>query len=118
MFSYADGKPHRDVNHRTDPPPEEPPLSEWIDETGLVHGKPAGATVAIHSSTPVSQTCYSREVKGLNLNFLYSAPRTVKAGQTLRARYQVYIHDGAVAAAKIGQIARWFNPGIGVKWSE
>ena len=118
VFSYADGKPHRDVNLRDDPPREEPPLSEWIDETGLVHGKPAGATVAIHPSSPKSRMCYSRGVKGLNLDFLYDAPLSVKAGQTLRARYQVYLHDGTVADAKIGDIARWFNPGIGLKWTE
>ena len=118
VFSYADGKPHRDVNLRDNPPREEPPLSEWIDETGLVQGRRAGAAVAIHSSAPSSRMCYARSVKGLNLDFLYSAPLTVKAGQTLRACYQVYIHDGTVADAKIGDIARWFNPGIGVKWTE
>ena len=118
VFSYADGKPHRDVDHRNDPPREEPPLSPWFDETGLIHGQPVGATVAIHPSTPSSRLCYSRGVKGLNLDFLYEAPLTVKAGKTLRARYQVYLHDGTVADAKIGDIARWFNPGIGVKWTE
>jgi hypothetical protein len=118
VFSYDDGKPHRDVDHRNDPPPEEPPLSRWIDETGLAHGKPVGATVAIHPSTAKSRLCYSRGVKGLNLDFLYDAPIPVKAGQTLRARYQVYVHDGTVADAQIGDVARWFNPGIGVKWSE
>jgi hypothetical protein len=119
VFSYDDGKPHRDVDHRNDPPKEEPPASSrWIDETGLVHGKPVGATVAIHSSTPKSRLCYSRGVKGLNLDFLYDAPISVKAGQTLRARYQVYIHDGTVAEAKIGDIARWFTPGVAAKWSE
>jgi hypothetical protein len=118
VFSYDDGKPHRDVDHRNDPPPEEPPVSRWIDETGLVHAKPVGATVAIHPATAKSRLCYSRGVKGLNLDFLYDVPVSVKAGQTLRARYQVYIHDGAVADAKIGDIARWFNPGVGVKWTE
>ncbi|MGA2618112.1 MAG: DUF6807 family protein [Thermoguttaceae bacterium] len=118
VFSYDDGKPHRDVDHRFDPPPEEPPLSRWIDETGLVEAKPVGAAVAIHPSTAKSRLCYSRGVKGLNLDFLYDAPLTVKAGQTLTARYQVYIHDGTAAEAQIGGIAGWFNPGIGVKWSE
>jgi hypothetical protein len=119
VFSYDDGKPHRDVDRRNEPPKEEPPVnSRWIDETGLVQGKPVGATVAIHPSTAKSRLCYSRGVKGLNLDFLYDAPISVKAGQTLRARYQVYIHDGTVADAKIGDIARWFNPGIGVKWTK
>jgi hypothetical protein len=119
VFSYDDGKPHRDVDRRNEPPREEPPLdSRWIDETGLVQGKPVGATVAIDPSTPKSRLCYSRGVKGLNLDFLYDAPMPVKASQTLRAHYQVYIHDGTVAEAKIGEIARWFNPGVGVKWSD
>ncbi len=118
VFSYDDGKPHRDVDHRNDPPPEEPPVSRWIDETGLVDAKPVGATVAIHPATAKSRLCYSRGVKGLNLDFLYDAPMSVKAGQTLRARYQVYIHDGTVTDAKIGEIARWFNPGVGVKWTK
>ena len=118
VFSYDDGKPHRDVDHRNDPPHEEPPLARWIDETGLVQAQPVGATVAIDPSTAKSRLCYSRGVKGLNLDFLYDAPTTLKAGQTLRARYQVYIHDGTAAEAKIGDIARWFNPGIGVKWTD
>jgi hypothetical protein len=119
VFSYDDGKPHRDVDRRNEPPREEPPVtSRWIDETGLVQGKRVGATVAIHPSTPKSRLCYSRGVKGLNLDFLYDAPIPVEAGRTLRARYQVYIHDGTVGEAKIGDIARWFNPGIDVKWTK
>jgi hypothetical protein len=119
VFSYDDCKPHRDVDHRNDSPHEEPPSDRrWIDETGLVEGQRVGATVAIHPATPKSRLCYSRGVKGLNLDFLYDAPIPLKAGQTLRARYQVYIHDGTVAEAKIGEIARWFNPGVEVKWSD
>ena len=118
VFSYADGRSHRDVDHRHDAPPEEPPFERWIDETGLVKAHPVGAAVAIHPSTAQSRLCYSRGVKGLNLNFLYDAPLKVKAGQTVRAHYQVYIHDGTAADAQIGDIARWFNPGVEAKWNK
>ncbi|MCY2995271.1 MAG: PmoA family protein [Planctomycetota bacterium] len=116
VFSYADGQPHRDVDRRQESPPEEPPLDRWLDETGLIGGKPAGAAVAVHPATAKSRTCYSRGVKGLNVDFLYDAPLTIKAGQTLRARYQVYVHDGTAADAKVGDIAAWFNPGVASQW--
>jgi hypothetical protein len=117
-FNYTDGKQHRDVNLRDDPPREEPPFESWIDETGLVDGRPAGAAVVVHPSTPKSRMCYSRQVKGLNLDFLYDGPLKIKAGETIVAHYQVYVHDGTVTEAKVGQIAEWFNPGVQVKWVE
>jgi len=118
VFSYADGKPHRDVDKRKVAPPEEPPFDRWIDETGMIKGNPVGAAIAIRASAPKSYMCYSRGVKGLNLDFLYNRSLKVPAGQTLRARYQVYIHDGTVADAKIGEVAMWFNPGVEAKWSK
>ena len=106
------------MDRRQAPPPENPPQDRWIDETGLLQGEPAGAAVAICPAAPKSRLCYSRAVKGLNLDFLYDAPLRLKAGQMLRARYRVYVHDGTPAAAKLGGIAGWFNPGVKVKWTD
>jgi hypothetical protein len=118
VFSYSDGIPHRDVDKRKEQPPEDPPFERWLDETGLLNGSPVGTAIAVHPSVPKSRLCYSRGVKGLNLDFLYNGPMLVKAGETVRARYQVYLHDGTAADARIGDLAGWFNPGIEANWKK
>ena len=77
IYTYADGKPHRDVDKRKDAPPELPPFDRWFDQTGPIKDKSAGAAIAIHPETPKSRLCYAQGVKGLNVDFLFDGPMKV-----------------------------------------
>jgi hypothetical protein len=107
MFTYADGKEHRDVDDHK----EHPPKDRWFDMTGLIGKRLAGSAIAPHPETPASRLCYARGVKGINADFVYDEAIPLKKGQTLTCKYQIYLHDDHVEAAHISDLAAWYNPG-------
>ena len=108
MFTYADAKEHRDVDDHK----EDPPADRWFDMTGLIGDRLAGAAIAPHPDTPASRLCYARGVKGINADFVYDQPMPLTKGQPLVCKYQIYMHDDHVAAARIADLAAMYNPGV------
>ena len=86
--------------------------SRWLDLTGTIGGETAGLTFLDHPSNvrhPVPWYASTRAGIGygegwanfVNAAFLFHAPLTVAAGESLVSRYRIVVHDGPAEAATI-----------------
>ena len=79
--------------------------SRWVDLSGTVDGTPAGITMLDHPDNPRHPVPFYGSTRAatygegwsnfLNAAFLFHQPLEVGAGEPLRIRHRVVVHDGA-----------------------
>ncbi len=89
--------------------------SPWLDLTGTVDGATVGVAMFDHPANPRSPTPwygsthhdnYGEEWSNfVNAALLWDAPMPVAAGEPLRLRYRVLVHDGELPHGELG--AAW-----------
>jgi hypothetical protein len=88
--------------------------SRWLDLSGVVDGRPAGLTFIDAPDNPTHPVPWYGSTRHdtygtsgddwsnfLNAAFLFHAPRTLGAGEPLRFRYRIVVHDGEADPAAI-----------------
>ncbi|GIX06461.1 MAG: hypothetical protein KatS3mg115_0864 [Candidatus Poribacteria bacterium] len=68
-------------------------FADWVDYSGRVGGRPCGVTLMHHPENPPSPY-FVRNYGTMLSNFTLHGPYTLRAGETLRQRFCVLIHDG------------------------
>jgi hypothetical protein len=91
--------------------------SDWFDLSGTADGRPVGVAVIDSPDNPNHPVPWYGSTRHdtygadgdewsnfFNAAFLFHGPMEVAAGQPLRFRYRVVVHDGAASA---DQVQRW-----------
>jgi Family of unknown function (DUF6807) len=101
-----------------------PQRSRWCDLSGTVDGGPAGVCVLDHPANPAHPVPFYATTRArpgygegwsntVYPSFLWDGPLSLAAGDELRFRYRVVVHDGVWDAARAGSAWEAFVNGRG-----
>jgi hypothetical protein len=82
--------------------------AEWVDYSGPVAGQVAGITLMVHPDNPES-AFFTRAYGTMLANPTLLQPLSIPAGQSLRQRFRLVIHDGPPDVDALWQAYREFS---------
>jgi hypothetical protein len=86
------------------------PAAAWYDYTiALENGKTIGATVVDHPGNPATVWHNLEPIAMVNPCIVAPGPVAVKAGQTLRLRYRLVVHDGPAPVPLLQKLSNEFR---------
>ncbi|HEV7216227.1 MAG TPA: DUF6807 family protein, partial [Chloroflexota bacterium] len=90
-------------------------VARWLDYSGQVAGQPAGITIMHHPANPPTPF-FCRNYGTMLSNLTLHEPLSIPAGERLRQRWRILVHDGDAASFSPEDAYRAWLAGPSADW--